>query len=451
MEAERASEFDVISLGPCRRPSPIAEEARSFGSRVFGRDPGRVLVDDIVPARGARPRGLGAFELAGPRDPIYFDPAALRAGVVTCGGLCPGINDVVRGLVMVLWHRYGVRSIEGYRYGYEGLAPSYRHEPLALVPEAVTRIHEAGGTLLGSSRGPQDPEVMARYLDARGVRLLFVIGGDGTMRGALALSQAARARGQELSVVGVPKTIDNDIPIIDESFGFESAFAKGEEAIRGAHVEATGARCGVGLVKLMGRHSGFIAAHAALANNDVNFVLVPEVSFPLDGGDGFLSILHQRLERRGHAVVVAAEGAGQHLLDGEARSHDASGNVRLGDIGLFLRDRVAAYMDARGIDVTIKYFDPSYSLRSIPASAYDSFYCFRLAASAVHAGMAGRTEVVVGKYHERIAHLPMRLVVAGRKRIDPAGELWLSVLEATGQPAWGARPAPATSAASAPR
>ncbi len=427
--ARTERELAIPTLGACERPSPLFDETRRR------RPPRRVLFDDLVTPPGPVP--VGSLELAGPRDRIYFDPAALRAGIVTCGGLCPGLNDVIRGLVMVLWHRYGVRTIEGYRFGYEGLNPDRADEPMRLEPEIVSRVHETGGTILGTSRGPQDPDVMARFLEARGVRLLFVVGGDGTMRGALAMGEAARRRSQELAIVGIPKTIDNDIALIDESFGFETAFGKGVEAIRGAHAEATGVRCGVGLVKLMGRHSGFIAAHAALANNDANFVLVPEVAFPLHGPDGLLPMVERRLERRGHAVIVAAEGAGQHLLTVDPNARDASGNIRLADVGVFLGEQIARYMRERQVDVTIKYFDPSYILRSVPASPYDSVYCFRLAASAVHAGLAGRTEVIVAKYHNRFAHLPMRLVVEGRKRIDPTGELWLSVLEATGQPAWG--------------
>ncbi len=424
-------DFAVPVLGPSRfRPPFVAAEACSAATR-------RIAFDDVVDVSGGTRESSPTLELAGPRDAIYFDPATLRAGIVTCGGLCPGLNDVIRGLVMVLWHRYGVRAIDGFRFGYAGLDPSVGDEPIPLTPEVVSRIHESGGSILGTSRGPRDPDVMAAHLDARGVRVLFVVGGDGTMRGALAIAGAARRRGQELAVVGIPKTIDNDIALIDESFGFETAFGKGVEAIRGAHAEATGVRCGVGLVKLMGRHSGFIAAHAALAINEANFVLVPEVAFPLLGPEGFLPVLHERLRRRGHAVVVVAEGAGQDHMHVDTRARDASGNVRLGDIGVFLGDRIARYMRDARLDVTIKYFDPSYLLRSLPASPYDRVYCFRLAAAAVHAGVAGCTEIVVGKYHDRLVHLPMRLVVKGRKRIDPSSELWLSVLEATGQPAWG--------------
>ena len=183
----------------------------------------------------------------------------------------------MRGLVLELAEGYGVQHIFGFRYGYEGLVARFGHAPLRLTPESVARVHHHGGTILGSSRGSQDPAVVVDNLQALGIDLLFVIGGDGTIRGAMAITAEIARRGSKIGVVGVPKTIDNDIHFIDRSFGFESAYSAAVEVIRSAHVEATGAHDGIGLVKLMGRHSGFVACHAALASTDVDLVLVPEV------------------------------------------------------------------------------------------------------------------------------------------------------------------------------
>jgi 6-phosphofructokinase 1 len=253
------------------------------------------------------------------------------------------------------------------------------------------------------------------------------------LRGAQKIADAATAREYTLSVVGVPKTIDNDIPYIDHSFGFQTAFARATESIRAAHTEASSTPNGVGLVKLMGRHSGFIACYAALANHDVDFVLVPEVPFTLDGADGFLSHLRRRVEQRGHAVAVVAEGAGQDLLSCDD-TRDASGNMRLADIGRLLRDRIVDDFEAAGADVNLRYVDPGYAIRSVPANAFDAVFCIRLAQAAVHAAMAGRTAMVVGRWHGRFVHLPISLATGSRNQVDPDGDLWMSVLEATGQP-----------------
>jgi 6-phosphofructokinase 1 len=429
------SDLSIPCLGRCRIRSPIGTALGPDHSVHFVAPDDRILFEhqlsclpDDVP-----PRELASIEAAGPRQEIFFDPVKTRCGVVTCGGLCPGINDVIRGLVMELWHRYSVRTIYGFQYGYEGLAPEPGHPVLDLKPELVTRIHETGGTILGSSRGEQDVAAMVDCLERMSVSILFVIGGDGTMRGALAISQEISRRGLPIAVVGIPKTIDNDIPFIDQSFGFESAVAAAGQPIRSAHTEALGAPLGIGLVKLMGRHSGFIACHAALAVSDVNIVLIPEVPFELNGSNGLLAAVADRLDRRQHAVIVVAEGAGQDLLDG-AQATDASGNVRLQDIGPFLRSEILDHFAAQGRDVTLKYIDPSYIIRSVPASPADSIYCWRLAQNAVHAAMCGKTEMLIGLWHGRLVHVPMRMAISERKQVDPAGNLWLSVLEATGQP-----------------
>lgn len=377
-----------------------------------------------------------AFEPAGPRAQMFFDPAQLTCGIVTCGGLCPGLNNVIRAIVLTLTYTYGVSRIVGFRYGYAGLASKNGFAPMLLTPEAVDTIHEHGGSLLGSSRGPQALDEMVDTLIKWNIGVLFAIGGDGTLRGASALSREMARRGLPISVIGVPKTIDNDLEWIERSFGFATAVEAADNALVAAHAEARGAWNGVGLVKLMGRDSGFIAAHTSLANSDVNFCLVPEVPFCLEGDGGFLYALEKRLERKHHAVVVVAEGAGQELLQAPAHlARDASGNVRYQDIGGFLRDQITRHFAKRVSEVTVKYIDPSYIIRGVPANSVDSEYCLLLGQHAVHAGMAGRTDMVVGYWNQHFTHIPIGVAVARRKQLDPHGDVWQRVLEATGQPA----------------
>jgi 6-phosphofructokinase 1 len=394
----------------------------------------RVLLDDTVETAVARKCGVGelpSLEPGGPREYIYFDPARTRVGIVTCGGLCPGLNNVIRGLVLELSENYGVTDIVGFRDGYRGLVSGA--EPVPLTPALVADIHNRGGTILGTSRGGQDTDEVVASLARAGVSVLMVIGGDGSLRGAQEIADAAAARGMALSVVGVPKTIDNDVPYIDHSFGFQTAFGRATDSIKAAHTEASSTPNGVGLVKLMGRHSGFIACYAALASHDVDFVLVPEVPFWLAGDGGFLACLRQRVRQRGHAVIVVAEGAGQDLCASDG-ARDASGNARLADIGQLLRERITADFAAAGAELSLRYVDPGYAIRSVPANGYDAVYCLRLAQAAVHAAMAGRTAMVVGRWHGRFVHLPIALATGSRNQVDPDGDLWMSVLEATGQP-----------------
>ncbi len=433
-----AADLAVKSLGPCRIDSPLKPlvESRRTGPHYVGEDD-RVLFHDtlhLAAAAGVPVAELPGFEPAGPRQKIFFEPAKMRVGIVTCGGLCPGINDVIRGLVMELSFHYGVQRIHGFRNGYQGFIAKYGHDVIDLTPDTVTEIDEGGGTLLGTSRGGQDPGEIVDCLERMNVSVLFVIGGDGTLRGAMRITEEIAARGLKIAVVGVPKTIDNDIPYIDQSFGFQTAFGQATASIRAAHVEAKAAPNGVGLVKLMGRHSGFIACYASLAEPDANYVLIPEVPFSLDGPGGLLDHLLDRVRRRGHAVIVVAEGAGQELMPPADEERDASGNRKLGDIGLFLKDRIARHFAASGTEINMKYIDPSYLIRSVEANPYDSVYCLRLAQNAVHAAMAGRTEMVIGRWRGRYVHIPMQLSVSHRNQVAPDGDLWLAVLEATGQP-----------------
>jgi 6-phosphofructokinase 1 len=419
-------DLTISTLGEAHIPSPMTQVQ-------FVSDEDDVLYHskrketEALVEKGKRPP---AFEMAGPREKIYFDPSKLKCGIVTCGGLCPGLNDVIRAIVMGLFYHYGVKTVFGFRYGYEGLGYRYGHTPLELDPEMVDDIHKEGGTILGTSRGPQDISEMVDTLERMNLGLLFTIGGDGTLRGAQAISEEIGRRGLKIGVIGIPKTIDNDISYVEASFGFETAVAESRTAIFSAHTEATGARNGIGLVKLMGRQAGFIAAHAALANNDVNFCLVPEVRFTLEA---FLRALRGRLKNRGHAVIVVGEGAGQDLV-GISGERDASGNIRLGDIGIFLRDTIRNYFKEAEMKVDLKYIDPSYTIRSMPANPHDSAFCLLLGHNAVHAGMAGRTNMLVGFWKNQYTHVPIRLAVSKRKQIDPEGRFWSNVLSCTGQP-----------------
>lgn len=433
----RKLDFTIDCVGTASRPSPISLSTVSGDWVANYVDEDQRLLYQIetrlnetvdFPAQGL-------MELAGPRRQIHFDPATTHAAIVTCGGLCPGLNDVIRSIVMSLWHHYGVRQISGIRYGYRGLLPEFNLEPLALDPSLVSDIHREGGTFLGSSRGHgQRTEELAETLRSWGVNMLFTIGGDGTQRGALALYETLKQQGHALAVVGVPKTIDNDLSFVERSFGFETAVAVADQVVAGAHVEASGAPQGVGIVKVMGRQSGFIAAATALANNDTNFVLIPEVPFDLVGENGFMHHLEERLARRDHALVLVAEGAGQDLLQ-LAAGTDASGNKRLGDIGHFLADNIKAYFKQRKREINLKYIDPSYIIRSTRANANDSIYCARLGVNAVHAAMAGKTGLLISLQHGRFVHVPIRMASTERNTVDPESPLWLGVLEATGQPA----------------
>ena len=375
-----------------------------------------------------------ALEGAGPRERLYFNPEKVVAGIVTCGGLCPGLNNVIRSIFMQIHYQYKVKNIIGFRYGYRGIYRNSDPGPMMLTENDVEHIHNRGGSILGSSRGSSDPVEIVDGLEYYGVNLLFTIGGDGTIKGSIAIEEEIARRGLDISVVNIPKTIDNDIPFTSKSFGFQTAFSEAVESIRCAHNEAKGAPNGIGIVKVMGRESGFIATHTTLAQKDVNFLLIPEIDFDLEGPDGLLIELEKRLERSKHALIVVAEGAGQKYFENEEEKQDLSGNITLNDIGVYLKGRIKKYFAEKKIEVNIKYIDPSYIIRSVPANPEDSVYCGILAEHAVHAAMSGRTRMIIGNWNARFVHLPMDIIQYGRKRINPKGALWQSVLLSTGQP-----------------
>jgi len=426
----------ISSLGEAKVPNPVLKRTDGIEDPSFVSNESRVILDvdgSRVSQMIEQSQPLPSFELAGPRRKIFFDPSKLKCALVTCGGLCPGLNDIIRSIVLELHYGYGVSNIFGIRYGLQGFIADYGHGLINLSCESVVNIHDRGGTVLGSSRGPQDMDEIVDSLERMNIGLLFMIGGDGTLTAAGRIADKIADRGLKIGIVGVPKTIDNDIHMVSRSFGFDTAVDVATSAIISASNEAEGYPNGIGLIKLMGRHSGFIAATAVLAQQDVNFVLIPEVDFELEGPKGLLNALENRLADRKHAVIVVAEGAGQKFFENEKNEMDASGNIKLKDIGIYLKEAIGAHFASRGIDISLKYIDPSYMIRSLPANANDRVFCNFLGRNSVHAGMSGRTGLLIGHWNNQFVHVPMRLIAEKRKKVNPGGSLWRSALEATGQ------------------
>ena len=430
-------DFTIDRLGEAKLNSPI-RMSKSGGDGIadYVKDTDRILysIETEEVDGNVRPVHSDTLMLAGPREKIYFNPAHVHAAICTCGGLCPGLNNVIRAVVRCLWYRYGVRRISGIQYGYLGLLENSPWPLIELTPDVVDEIQEKGGTILGSARGGgKQVEEIVDSLERLNINILISVGGDGTLRGAYDIGEEIKRRGLKISVVGVPKTIDNDLSFIDSSFGFDTAVSMAVPIIRGAHVEAKGAINGVGLVKVMGRESGFIAANASLAQSDVNFCLIPESPFDLDGPNGLLEHVKRRILERGHAVILVAEGAGQEFAPPTGET-DASGNIKYHDIGIFLKNRMKQYFAEQGITTSIKYIDPSYIIRSSAANSYDSIYCARIGAHAVHAAMAGKTQCIASRVNNQYVYVPIKVAVSKRSHVDIEGSLWRDVLENTRQP-----------------
>ncbi len=424
----------IESLGEAKINSPLAMGSEvGDGIADYVSDKEEILYD-ITVRNGKKPTKNMYMECAGPREKIYFNSSHVHAAIVTCGGICPGLNNVIRSVVRCFWYRYNVKRITGIKYGYKGLLRNSPFSTIELNPDLVDDIQEKGGTILGSARGGgRQVEEIVDSLERMNINILITIGGDGTLRGAYDISQEIKKRGLKISVVGVPKTIDNDLQFIQASFGFQTAVSLATEPVRGAHTEAKNSINGIGLVKVMGRESGFIAASTALAQSDVNFCLIPENKFDLEGDNGLLIHLKNRLLKRKHAVILVAEGAGQHLLEATGQK-DEGGNKKLSDIGIFLKSEIKKYFKKENIPVNIKYIDPSYIIRSAPANSYDAIYCARLGAYAVHAAMSGKTNLVISKMNNKFVHIPIKAAVSKRNHIDLEGALWRDVLENTRQP-----------------
>lgn len=429
-------DFTIETLGKCSIASPIALSS-SPGDKMPNFVPENRLIRyriDAIPGDQTPISKEDLLEVAGPRGKIYFSPSHVHAGIVTCGGLCPGLNDVIRAIVRSLWYLYGVRRITGIRYGYKGLLSDYGFDVVNLDPDVVDDIHKIGGTLLGTSRGGGErTSDIVDTIEQLNLNILFAIGGDGTQKGALSIAKEIEKRHLKIAVVGIPKTVDNDIEFVEKTFGFDTAVVKASEAVAAAHMEAHSQINGIGLVRLMGRESGFIAVHTVLAVHEANCVLIPEVPFDLDGPSGLLAYIERRLLKRSHAVIVVAEGAGQDLCSARDRV-DASGNRKLCDIGLLLRDKIQKYFDEKKMEINLKYIDPSYMIRSATAEPIDSMYCERLGNNAVHAAMAGKTKLIIGLVNNEFVHIPIEAATSRRKLVDPEGSLWRDAIEATQQP-----------------
>lgn len=417
----------IDSLGMPTHMTPIKNRRQCVGDNTW--------VRHVVEVRdGSTPDEEFLFLKAGPREKIFFNPSECRAAIVTCGGLAPGLNTVIRSIVVELHYHYGVSEIWGVPKGYAGLNPASGLKPMVLTPDLVDDIHTEGGTILGSSRGWQDSGVMLDYMADQGINQLYTIGGDGTQRAATEMAHMARERGLNIAIIGVPKTIDNDVYYCDRTFGYLTAIDAARDVLEIAHVEAKGVDRGIGLVKLMGRDAGFIACGATVSSQKVNFTLIPELPFLLEGPDGFLAELERRMDRRDHALIVVAEGAGQEHFADQNLGEDASGNRRYGDIGYLLRDRIKAYFNEIGKPVEVKYINPSYIVRGIPANSEDGVLCDQLARNAVHAAMAGKTSCMVSFMNNRMVYVPLSMATGRKKRVDLTGPIWQAVLASTGQP-----------------
>jgi len=431
-------DFTIETLGPCKVHSPIELSTQHGEFRAnYVNDDSFVRYSVNVFPDSPKTDGLDNSNLmqkAGPREYIYFNPAHVTAGICTCGGLCPGLNDVIRAVVRCLYYRYGVKKIRGFRFGFKGFFSDSGFDTIDLTPQNVDDIHKIGGSFLGTSRGGGNRvSDIVDAVESLNINMLFIIGGDGTQRGSLDVANEIEKRGLKVAVVGIPKTVDNDLLFIDRSFGFETAVERATEAVSSIHMEAFSQINGIGLVKLMGRESGFIATATAIASHETNFCLIPEVPFELDGPNGFLEHLKKRILERHHAVVIVAEGAGQDLLETTTET-DASGNKKLSDIGTYLCDRINEFFNQSGIHINLKYVDPSYQIRSSVTTANDSIYCERLGSYAVHAAMAGKTKMVVGLVNNKYVHIPIKMVTMKRNYVDPEGALWRDALDATRQP-----------------
>ena len=430
------NKFKIETLGEVKVQSPVALSTVENDNRAnYILESERLIFDirkDLRKGTVIEQLEDISVEIAGPREKIYFEPSKVKAAILTCGGLSPGLNNVIRAVVKTLSIEYGVHNIYGIRNGFHGLLPEYALEPIDLDVDNVDDIHNMGGTILGSSRGGGErTEEIVDSIERMNLSIVFIIGGDGTQKGSSAIAREIKKRKLKVAIVGIPKTIDNDLQYVDTTFGFETAVEQAVKAIKSAHVESLAAENGVGLVKLMGRHSGFIAAHATLATNDVNIILIPEVPFKFEA---VVEYLIKRLERKDHAVVVVAEGAGQELLS-EIEGTDASGNKKMADIGVFLRDKLGQALSERNINHKMIYIDPSYMVRSVPANPYDALLCTRLGRNAVHGAMSGKTDMLISLLHSEFVYLPISLVTESRKVINTDDSLWLDVVLSAAQPA----------------
>ncbi|KAL6197758.1 hypothetical protein ACLB2K_033363 [Fragaria x ananassa] len=429
---------DYLSQLPTHN-NPLEHNPFYHPSDGFYITPSDVILRQIVydlSAAGASSGPASAYHRAGPRRHILFEPSSIKAAIVTCGGLCPGMNTVVRELVLALWDLYGVRQIFGIKAGYRGF---YSMNPIQLDPKLVHNWHKNGGTVLETSRGGFDLHKIVDAIQNRGYNQVYIIGGDGTMRGAVEIFHEICRRKLKIGVTGIPKTVDNDVGIIDKSFGFQTAVEMAQQAISAAHVEAESAVNGIGLVKLMGRSTGHIALHATLSSRDVDCCLIPETEFYLEGKGGLFEFMEQRLRENGHAVLVVAEGAGQDIIprnEAQKQERDESGNPVFLDVGQWLKSELKNWWsrDHPNELVTVKYIDPTYMIRAVPANATDNLYCTLLAHSAIHGVMAGYTGFVPGPINGNYAYIPVEEVAKAKNEVNTRDHKWAWVRSVTNQP-----------------
>ncbi|GKV03507.1 hypothetical protein SLEP1_g15796 [Rubroshorea leprosula] len=416
-------------------PNPLQDNPAYSVVKQYFVDQDDTVTHKIVVHKDS-PRGTH-FRRAGPRQKVYFQSDEVHACIVTCGGLCPGLNTVIREIVCGLYHMYGVTRVLGIDGGYKGF---YSKNTITLTPKVVNDIHKRGGTILGTSRGGHSKSKIVDSIQDRGINQVYIIGGDGTQKGAAVIYEEIRRRGLKVSVAGIPKTIDNDIPVIDKSFGFDTAVEEAQRAINAAHVEAGSIENGIGLVKLMGRFSGFIAMYATLASRDVDCCLIPESPFYLEGKGGLFEFIEKRLKENGHMVIVIAEGAGQELLAESLQSmdaKDASGNKLLQDVGLWISHKIKNHFAMqKKMTINLKYIDPTYMIRAIPSNASDNVYCTLLAQSAVHGAMAGYTGFTVGLVNGRHAYIPFNRINENRNKVVITDRMWARLLSSTNQPSF---------------
>lgn len=432
----RPTTFSFVSRGPLQNGNDLPDMRYGYVN-----DDDRTLLKVI---KFASPTSAGAecidpecswveqwIHRAGPRKKIYYEPSRVKAAIVTCGGLCPGLNDVIRQIVFTL-EKYGVKNIVGIPFGYRGFFGDGLSE-IPLSRKLVQNINLNGGSLLGVSRGGGSVDDIVDSIQSKGIDMLFVLGGNGTHAGANAIHEVCRKRKLKVSVVCVPKTIDNDILLMDKTFGFDTAVEEAQRAINSAYIEAHSAYHGIGLVKLMGRSSGFIAMHASLSSGQIDICLIPEVPFKLDGTYGVLQHLEHLIKTKGSAVVCVAEGAGQDLLE-KSNATDASGNVVLSDIGVHIQQKIKSYFKGIGVHSDVKYIDPTYMIRACRANASDAILCTVLGQNAVHGAFAGFSGITTGICNTHYVYLPIPEVIVSPRLVNPNSRMWHRCVTSTGQP-----------------
>uniref|UniRef100_A0A7S1RYX3 Phosphofructokinase domain-containing protein n=1 Tax=Alexandrium catenella TaxID=2925 RepID=A0A7S1RYX3_ALECA len=387
---------------------------------------GHIIMNDSKQASRPSATSKGCVRANACKE-IWWDPSEVRAAVVTCGGLCPGLNSIIREVTNTLWHQYDVRHIYGIQAGYNGLSNPEKHKPIQLSPDKVRDIHMKGGSILKAGRGGFNPEQICDRLERLGINMVFTVGGDGTQHASHLLYEEAKRRNLDISIVGLPKSIDNDILFFDKTFGFDSAVSTAADIMRNGWVEATSCDKGVGIVKLMGRDAGFVAMHAALASTIVDLVMIPEVNVKLED---VIEHIDSTLARKNFMLIAIAEGAGQEFV--ATGEKDATGHTKYGDIGTFLRDEINAHLKKSG--GRSFYIDPSYIIRSCPIRPNDHIYCSRLARDAVHCAMRGYTGVCVGPIHNIIVIMPSELIASGKRRVKLTSSAWQSCVQSCNMP-----------------